>query len=405
MNSTRSRTLAALAILLFGACTSIAHAHHSGVAFDTSKTVQVSGTVTRFVWRNPHMAINMEVVNDEGETELWKIEGPGTTAVSNMGLNKQLINIGDQLTVVAHPLKSGNVGGLMQTLTLADGSSFGVSQEYQAVPARQRVIPALLEWEPPPEGETWQEREEKTRPDKLPLVGRNARQTGPGALDPDNLARTRPSAPFDVTGTWEFRGEDDYRPMYGWYEFKPHPEFTEKGKATYAEFLTYVQAGKRYLEPTAECYPAGMPRLMTRYGPLMMLQHPTAIFILSRLNNEYRVIWLDGREREPEEHRDANWNGESIGHWEGETLVVETMGFTDEHHLIQQGVFTGDQLKITERITMLNDGNTVKLEFIMTDPEHWVGEWRHIKFRDRILRADVREATCIIADKDLLPGM
>ena len=405
MTATRAGTLAALAISLFAACTSMAHAHHSGVAFDTSKSVQISGTVTRFVWRNPHMAINMEVVNDEGETELWKIEGPGTTAVSNMGLNKQMINIGDRLTIVAHPLKSGKVGGLMQTVTLADGSSFGVSAEYQAVPARQRVIPALLEWEPPPESETWQEREEKTRPDQLPLVGRNARQTGPGALDPDNLALTRPSAPFDVTGTWEFRGEDDYRPMYGWYEFKPHPEFTEKGKATYAEFLTYVQAGKRYLEPTADCYPAGMPRLMTRYGPLMMLQYPTAIFILSRLNNEYRVIWLDGRKREPEEHRDPNWNGESIGHWEGETLVVETLGFTDENHLIQQGVFTGDQLKITERITMLNDGNTVKLEFIMTDPEHWVGEWRHIKFRDRILRADVREATCIIADKELLPGM
>jgi len=237
------------------------------------------------------------------------------------------------------------------------------------------------------------------------MIGNNPRQTGPGALDPDNLAKSRPAAPFDLTGTWEFRGEDDYRPMYGWYEFKPHPEFTAKGKATYAEFLTYAKAGRRYLEPTAECYPAGMPRLMTRYGPLMMLQYPTAIFILSRLNNEYRAIWLDGREREPEEHQDLNWSGESLGHWENDTLVVETEGFTDEKHLIQQGVFTGDQLRITERITMLNDGNTLKLEFIMTDPEHWVGEWRHIKFRDRLLRSDVREANCLPADRELLPGM
>ncbi len=54
---------------------------------------------------------------------------------------------------------------------------------------------------------------------------------------------------------------------------------------------------------------------------------------------------------------------------------------------------------------MLNDGNTIKMEFIMTDPEHWVGEWRHIKFRDRILRYDVHEAHCLPADNELLPGL
>ena len=68
-------------------------------------------------------------------------------------------------------------------------------------------------------------------------------------------------------------------------------------------------------------------------------------------------------------------------------------------------MFTGNQLKIIERIKVINAGNTMVTEYIMTDPEHWVGEWRHIKFRDRMLRADVREATCLSADNDLLPGM
>jgi hypothetical protein len=68
-------------------------------------------------------------------------------------------------------------------------------------------------------------------------------------------------------------------------------------------------------------------------------------------------------------------------------------------------VFTGDRLKITERITMINDGNTLKMDFIMTDPEHWVGEWKHTKFRDRLLRADVREANCLAEDNQALPGM
>jgi len=384
-------------------------AHHSAVAFDKERTVEVTGEVTRFVWRNPHMAINMEVTNDSGETELWKIEGPGTTVLSRQGFNRSSISNGDRITVVVNPMKTSQPGGLLAAITLADGTRHATSEDYAETPSPaaqvRRTIPSLLDYVPPPVGETWQERERKTRPAQLPMVGSDPRQTGPGALDPDHLAKDWPEPAFDLTGNWAFRGEQDWGQNYGVYEFKPHPTWTAKGQQIYDEYQEYAKAGRRFSEPTAECFPAGMPRLMTRYGSLMMLQYPTAIFMVSRLNNEYRAIWLDGRAREPEASRDYNWNGESIGHWEGDTLVVETTGFTDENHLIQQGVFTGDQLKVIERIQVINDGNTMVTEYIMTDPEHWEGEWRHIKFRDRMLRADVREANCLPADNDLLPGM
>ena len=393
-----------LALILSGP----APAHHSAVAFDKEKTVTVTGEVTRFVWRNPHMAIVMDVTGEGGKTEEWKIEGPGTTVLSRQGFNRSSISDGDQITVVVNPLKTGRPGGLLAAITLADGTSHATSEDYAAAPTPaaqvRRTIPSLLDYVPPPDGETWQEREKKTRPAELPMVGNDPRQTGPGALDPEHLAKDWPEAPFDLTGTWAFRGEQDWGPNYGVYEFKPHPQWTQKGQQIYDEYQAYAKAGRRYREPTAECYPAGMPRLMTRYGSLLTMQYPTAIFMVSRLNNEYRAIWLDGRDREPEASRDPNWNGESLGHWEGDTLVVETTGFTDENHLIQQGVFTGDQLKVIERIQVINDGNTMVTEYIMTDPEHWVGEWRHVKFRDRILNADVREATCLPADNELLPG-
>lgn len=388
-----------------------APAHHSGIVFDRSDTVTVSGEITRFVWRNPHLAIVINVTNADGETEIWKIEGPGTTILATQGFEKTSLNNGDEITVVVHPMKNGRPGGLLRAITVADGSTHAIDPEYRVggvenLQQRQaRPRPSMVEWVPHPEGETWQERERKTRPAQLPIVGSLPVQTGPGALDADNLAKPRPKPPFDLTGTWEFRGETEFTANYGWYEFKPHPEFTDKGKKTYAEFLNYAREGIQYKEPTAECYPAGMPRLMTRYGALMMLQYPTAIFMLSRLNNEYRVIWLDDRPRIPEGLRDPNWQGESMGRWQGNSLVIETEGFTDDNHMIQQGVFTGDQLRINERIEMLNDGNTIKMEFIMTDPEHWVGEWRHIKFRDRILHYDVHEAHCLPADNELLPGL
>ena len=136
----------------------------------------------------------------------------------------------------------------------------------------------------------------------------------------------------------------------------------------------------------------------------MMLQYPTAIFMVSRLSNEYRVIYLDGRERIPEVDLDRNWGGESLGHWEGDTLVVETTGFVGENHFIQAGVPASKNLKIVERYTMLNDGNTIAMEFTMTDPQNWEGEWKHTKFRDRVLNSDVKEANCIYTDNLALPG-
>jgi hypothetical protein len=102
---------------------------------------------------------------------------------------------------------------------------------------------------------------------------------------------------------------------------------------------------------------------------------------------------------------DRNWQGESIGHWEGDTLVVETTGFIGTNRLIQAGVPSGEQFRMVERISLINDGNTMVSEYTFTDPEYWVGEWKHVKFRDRVLRTDVREANCIYEDNFALPGM
>lgn len=386
-------------------------AHHSAVVFDENASVQKTGEVTQFIYRNPHMIITMDVDN-EGKTEEWKIEGQSIAAMRQHGFDRSSLKVGDVITVKMHPLKTGRAGGLIQGMIGADGKSYSMDGSEYPAPTRQ-VYPALMPWEPPPAGETWQMREKKTRPSVLPIVSDgtaagdgSATGVTAGALDPDNLSKKRPPAPFDMTGVWQYRGEDEWRANYGSFEFKPGPEeLTAKGKAFHDAYMEASKKGERFGDPTAQCYPAGMPRLMTRYGSMMMIQFPTAIYMVSRLNNEYRTIFLDGRERVPSEKLDRNWGGESLGHWDGSTLVVETTGFTDENHLIQAGYVTGSQLRIVERMQMINDGNTLVTEFTFTDPEHWVGEWKHVKFRDRVLRSDIREANCIYKDNLSLPGM
>ena len=387
-----------------------AMAHHSAVVFDTTNTLEKTGTVTLFTLRNPHLLLSIEVKNSNGEAELWKLEGQGIGEMQVMGFDRGSIKVGDTITVRLNPMKSGEPGGLVLGLRGADGRAYNMD----LLPERAvtQVYPALVPYEPPPVGETWQIRERKTRPSELPIISRGlspGESPGagniPGALDPDNLAMLRPAAPFDLTGLWQFRGEDEYRANYGSFEFKPTPQLTPKGEAYHAEYIAASERGERFGDPTVLCYPPGMPRFMTRYGALVMMQYPTAIFMVSRLSNDYRVIFLDGREPSTGNEIDRNWQGESIGHWEGDTLVVETSGFIGTNRLIQAGVPSGEQLKIVERISLINEGNTMVSDYTFTDPEYWVGEWKHVKFRDRVLRADVKEANCIYEDNFDLPGM
>ena len=76
-----------------------AMAHHAAVVFDRSGSIQRSGTVTKYIWRNPHLIINLEVTADDGETELWKIEGQAISALRQAGFDRDVVHVGDQITV------------------------------------------------------------------------------------------------------------------------------------------------------------------------------------------------------------------------------------------------------------------------------------------------------------------
>jgi hypothetical protein len=387
--------------ILFLVLQQTALGHHSAVVFDSSEIHQKTGIVSQFIYRNPHLVIGLEVTDDSGETVSWSIEGQSIAVMERMGFDRESIEIGDEITMNMYVLKSGRPGGLVDGILGADGRAYNMDAPEDA-PLRLEY-PALMAWVPAPEGETWQDREAKTRPDQLPIVSGG----GPGALDPEFLPPSSASAPFDLTGIWQFRGEDAWRANYGSFEFKPSPVFTPKAQDFMDEYQEASRVGERFGDPTLFCYPAGLPRFMTRYGSMMMMQYPNAIYMVSRLNNEYRVIYMDGREMPDAGDLDRNWQGYSYGHWEDGTLVVETSGFIGDNHLMQAGVLAGEQLEIVERYQLINNNNTMKIEFTFTDPEHWEGEWTHIKFRDRIVGAEagVREANCIYTDNLALPGL
>ena len=218
------------------------------------------------------------------------------------------------------------------------------------------------------------------------------------ALAPANIARLKAAAPppFDLTGNWFIDTEDGAKPE-NWRFGPPYPKLTPVAQKHFDLSANYAKEGKVYRDDIAECYPAGLPLIMTRYWPMAMVQIPTAVYMVSGFMNSFRTIFLDGRQHTASDVAIATANGESIGHWEGDTLVVDTRYFADDHHWMDQGgrsIPAGAQLHIVERIRLLKDIDKLEIAYTMTDPEHWEGEWTSTKRFVRVNDIDVGEVVC-----------
>ena len=115
---------------------------------------------------------------------------------------------------------------------------------------------------------------------------------------------------------------------------------------------------------TANCLPPGMPGIMTQPYPMEFLMTPGKVTIIIEAYTQVRHIYTDGRPL-PEEP-DPKFFGTSIGRWEGDTLVAETVGFND-HVQLARGVPHSDKMKIVERFK-LTDTDTMTIETTITDP-------------------------------------
>ena len=120
------------------------------------------------------------------------------------------------------------------------------------------------------------------------------------------------------------------------------------------------------------CAPYGIPRLMNHVGPFEILQSKNRVLILFETNNAIRQIWMDGRGH-PED-LDPSWLGHAIGHWEGATLVVDTVGLTDKSWLDTAGHPHSDALHVVERIRRV-DHDTLENTLTFDDPKAYTRPW------------------------------
>ena len=163
-----------------------------------------------------------------------------------------------------------------------------------------------------------------------------------GALEPDQATMQR--------------GAQWNKPLY-------KPEYWEKVRS--------LDFSKSDVDPNYGCgKPSGVPRQNT---PGRIVQKDKQIWLLNGVENELRILPLDGRPRDPNDEQFSTFSGMGLARWDGDTLVIESVGFNDISWLGWEGYFHTDKMTVTERFR--REGDLLFYNFTVNDPDVLMEPW------------------------------
>jgi len=154
-------------------------------------------------------------------------------------------------------------------------------------------------------------------------------------------------------------------------------------------------------DPEIKCYLPGVPRATYMPQPFQILQSQSAIFIAYQYDGAVRNIFL----KDPGPAPIDSWMGQSVGHWEGDTFVVEASGFNDSTWFDRAGNFHSEQLKVVERYTRTAP-DVISYEATMTDPQTFARPWKISMplYRRLEKNAQLMDFKCVEFVEELLYG-
>jgi hypothetical protein len=151
-------------------------------------------------------------------------------------------------------------------------------------------------------------------------------------------------------------------------------------------------------DPMARCFISGVPRITTRPLPFQIIQMKDQVILLYEAHHAFRIVPTDGRPH-PDDI-DPSFNGDSVGRWDGDTLVVDVIGFNEKTWLAGVGTIHSEKLHVVERYTR-DSADTIRYDVTVEDPEVLTKPWHeHEIFRLRP-NERLREYECIENNEDL----
>ena len=282
--------------------------HHSYIRIDRNVIVAFEATVVDFDWRNPHVYFRIATDAENGELVEWEIESGSTPILAHSGWSADSLKPGDVIQLRMHPEQgSDRRYALLESLTTADGTVL-----------RQGILPSTA---------------------------------------------TETSA--DISGIWKSRLEPN-API-------------EVLSGLFAEFMTVpvTEAGQASMDtydhdrenPNTVCYGYGLVAGLTSPHYLNEIEIlDDRVIIRDEWFDAERIVYTDRREHPADGERTRL--GHSIGHWEGDTLVVDTRLFAPHRSPYGIGLASGVDKHVVERYTLNEDGRSLTLEVFIEDPEY-----------------------------------
>src|SRR5690242_14740580 len=365
------RAITVLAILL---SPQLVFAHHGGAEYDLGKTVEFKAKLTRVDLINPHSWLYFDVTEKDGKISHHRCEMRSVHVLRRSGWTKEVFPVGQQITIEASPNKTDAASCYLQTILTADGTRMDRYGQYIKAPqgGLQEVRGPLV---------TPSANRPPRRPSGEPNIAGewapvqnvmvNPRGTGGGMVQLDQLGQYKQGErPANAGGGGARRGGAPAGPrLYG------GSELTDAGEKAAADF-------KREDNPRFRCETTSIVFDWTFDGPVNRItQNKDTIVIEYGQFGLKRTVYLNMKDH-PQNIKPTR-AGHSIGRWDGDTLVVDTVGFSPGY--LNTPVRNSDKLHVVERFTLDPKKMSLARSYVADDPVYLKGKYSGA---DTVLLAD-----------------
>jgi len=328
------------ALLALGLTPASAH-HGAALYFDLDNIATVEGEILAVNWRNPHVMFEIRRTDDGGANEVWDIEASSMNALLRVGIESDVVNVGDRVTFTGALSRHGLPSMAGHVMTLADGTDVPVWPR-PAMRLGQEVRPAPIS----------------------AAAAEAGRSTARGIF----RVWSRP----DLQGAF----------------------LVSEGLLPLTPSAAAAQAAWNPLEddPSVRCIPRGMASLMNNPLPVEFFDQGDSILMRLEEWDTERTIHLADAEDPDSQPRTPV--GYSVGRWEGNTLVVTTTRISDIY-FDDRGAPQSEDTVIVERFTLSEDETRLDYESIHTDPLNFTEPARLTGHWDWVPGEQVRRFDCV----------